>query len=137
MWSPLSFFFQAEDGIRDRFTWLEFRRVLFRSCSIQAEFMLKTSRIKLMGWVNITQIVTWKDASKDKLWLTLIAIQCWLSIHHEFIFCFTPETIIGDGKINVLYFFFFWCNVVAKTWSVYKYSDKEVKCYTWCFGFVL
>ena len=25
------FFFQAEDGIRDRFTWLEFRRVLFRS----------------------------------------------------------------------------------------------------------
>ena len=27
----LSFFFQAEDGIRDRFTWLEFRRVLFRS----------------------------------------------------------------------------------------------------------
>ena len=27
------FFFQAEDGIRDRFTWLEFRRVLFRSNS--------------------------------------------------------------------------------------------------------
>ena len=27
------FFFQAEDGIRDRFTWLEFRRVLFRSGS--------------------------------------------------------------------------------------------------------
>ena len=26
-----NFFFQAEDGIRDRFTWLEFRRVLFRS----------------------------------------------------------------------------------------------------------
>ena len=30
-----SFFFQAEDGIRDRFTWLEFRRVLFRSSSSQ------------------------------------------------------------------------------------------------------
>ena len=27
----VAFFFQAEDGIRDRFTWLEFRRVLFRS----------------------------------------------------------------------------------------------------------
>ena len=30
------FFFQAEDGIRDRDGWLEFRRVLFRSASIQA-----------------------------------------------------------------------------------------------------
>ena len=28
------FFFQAEDGIRDRFTWLEFRRVLFRSVKL-------------------------------------------------------------------------------------------------------
>ena len=27
------FFFQAEDGIRDRDGWLEFRRVLFRSSS--------------------------------------------------------------------------------------------------------
>ena len=25
------FFFQAEDGVRDKATWLEFRRVLFRS----------------------------------------------------------------------------------------------------------
>ena len=34
----LFFFFQAEDGIRDRFTWLEFRRVLFRSnITIQGE----------------------------------------------------------------------------------------------------
>ena len=33
------FFFQAEDGIRDVRTWLEFRRVLFRSgINIQAKF---------------------------------------------------------------------------------------------------
>ena len=28
------FFFQAEDGIRDKATLLEFRRVLFRSCCV-------------------------------------------------------------------------------------------------------
>ena len=32
------FFFQAEDGIRDRFTWLEFRRVLFRSVIGQSRY---------------------------------------------------------------------------------------------------
>ena len=30
------FFFQAEDGIRDRDGWLEFRRVLFRSLLLRA-----------------------------------------------------------------------------------------------------
>ena len=32
VWDRFFFFFQAEDGIRDVRTWLEFRRVLFRSC---------------------------------------------------------------------------------------------------------
>ena len=31
------FFFQAEDGIRDRDGWLEFRRVLFRSQDLVAQ----------------------------------------------------------------------------------------------------
>ena len=32
------FFFQAEDGIRDCWLWLEFRRVLFRSTAVLAEY---------------------------------------------------------------------------------------------------
>ena len=43
------FFFQAEDGIRDRFTWLEFRRVLFRSGS-------KTGSSDIFGFTMVFRI---------------------------------------------------------------------------------
>ena len=49
----LFFFFQAEDGIRDVRTWLEFRRVLFRStCS---------DGVKVIG-TTLTTPVSWRGA---------------------------------------------------------------------------
>src|SRR5439155_17590722 len=41
---PPAFFFQAEDGIRDR-SWLEFRRVLFRS-----RFFWRTGCVSCRVW---------------------------------------------------------------------------------------
>ena len=41
LWGWISFFFQAEDGIRDKGMWLEFRRVLFRSEALNKSISLQ------------------------------------------------------------------------------------------------
>ena len=47
----LFFFFQAEDGIRDKETWLEFRRVLFRSTYVPVHSCLRPTRaVPVPGW---------------------------------------------------------------------------------------
>ena len=85
------------------------------SCIIEAECMLKKPDKTYGQDKQCTNFVTWKGASKDKLWLILIAIQCWLSVHHEFLICYTAEITIGDGKMMNVLCFLFWYNLVAWT----------------------
>ena len=44
------FFFQAEDGIRDVRTWLEFRRVLFRSSAVRSQRLGSTAEREVGAW---------------------------------------------------------------------------------------
>ena len=51
------FFFQAEDGIRDRFTWLEFRRVLFRSHDDFNQAIWNTSELRRLAHFHIQNAI--------------------------------------------------------------------------------
>src|ERR1043165_10045746 len=45
------FFFQAEDGIREKATWLEFRRVLFRSRTLASPSSTSNiASVSTSGW---------------------------------------------------------------------------------------
>ena len=71
------FFFQAEDGIRDKATWLEFRRVLFRS-AISRKLLLCIRRLLLDNRPYAYESIGWKTQEleiKTGMWRHDISAQ--------------------------------------------------------------
>ena len=82
------FFFQAEDGIRDRFTWLEFRRVLFRSprviqtdltyCShTHLNYEVKTPELSNCNcsWSDFSSLLYWSEWWRIRTTLFIVQLQ--------------------------------------------------------------
>ena len=73
IWLIVFFFFQAEDGIRDRDGWLEFRRVLFRSQGFVA-FLWSYYKALSLGHRCYKSFLVWPVCSE---WLLVREVEAW------------------------------------------------------------
>ena len=110
----LCFFFQAEDGIRNRFTWLEFRRVLFRS----PHWHYKRSSVSETVY-TISQIFTCTALTKGGLWVYKLALVPWNLKYLRFdkvlrfnildIYISIRLIFMNRFSLSVFWYYQYWC----------------------------